>query len=120
MKYIIILKSNEENLDIKFSLLNIVAIQICDKSNLYYFTNLYEEYWSTPKLHKINCVFFIYKKLKEETLYNYNTLSHYLKIVILTSSGPNILLTLRFGAPTIRIFLIPLKCNKLYANCAIS
>lgn len=79
MKYIIILKSNAENLDIKFSLLNIGAIEICDKSNLYYFINLYEEYWSTPKLHKINCVFFIYKKLKEETLYNEETLKELLQ-----------------------------------------
>ena len=68
MKYIIILKSNAENLDIKFSLLNIGAIEICDKSNLYYFTNLYEEYWSTPKLHKINCVFFIYETKRRNTI----------------------------------------------------
>lgn len=74
MKYIIILKSNVENLDIKFSLLNIGVIEICDKSNLYYFTNLYAEYWSTPKLHKLNCVFFIYKKLKEETLFSEETI----------------------------------------------
>lgn len=79
MKHIIILRSNAENLDIKFSLLNIGAIEICDKSNLYYFTNLYIEYWSTPKLHKINCVFFIYKKLKEETLYSEETLKELLQ-----------------------------------------
>ena len=79
MKHIIILRSNAENLDIKFSLLNIGAIKICDKSNLYYFTNFYVEYWSTPKLHKINSVFFIYKKLKEETLYSEETLKELLQ-----------------------------------------
>ena len=79
MRYIIILRSNAENLDIKFSLLNIGAIEICDKSNLYYFTNLYVEYWSTPKLHQINCVFFIYKKLKEEILYSEETLRELLQ-----------------------------------------
>lgn len=74
MKYIIILKSNAEKLDIELSLLNIGAIEIDDKSYLHYFTNSYVEYWSTPKLHKINCVFFIYKKLKEETLYSEETI----------------------------------------------
>ena len=82
MKYIIILKSNAEKLDIELSLLNIEAIEICDRSNLYYFTNLYVEYWSTPKLHKLNCIFFIYKKLKEETLYSEETIRELLQIKI--------------------------------------
>lgn len=40
------------------------------------------QYWkdfSTPKLHKINCVFFIYKKLKEEILYSEETLRELLQ-----------------------------------------
>lgn len=74
MKYIIILKSNAENLDIKFSLLNIGAIEIDDKSYLHYFTNSYVEYWSIPKLHKLNYVFFIYRNSKKETLYSEETI----------------------------------------------